>query len=165
MTSRTHQQDRAALTDLAHAQRRVALRAQLIEAGVPERTISHRCRSGRWQTTLPGVVALHSGPLGWEHRYRSALLYAGRRRAAPGTAGHSRPPGRSSAPTGPRTHQVPHHPRFTSLLRLLQLLAQLHGELGQCLARGSHPASGALIGHRTVLPLGEFPHQFDEAGR
>ncbi|MCF6522821.1 type IV toxin-antitoxin system AbiEi family antitoxin domain-containing protein [Streptomyces sp. JJ36] len=73
---------------LARRQQDVATRTQLAAAGVPPRTVSHRCRSGVWQRPLPGVVVLHSGPLTWQQRYRSALLYAGARRGAAG-AGRS----------------------------------------------------------------------------
>lgn len=67
---------------LARSQQGVATRVQLVAAGVPQRTITHRCRAGTWQRPLPGVVVLHSGPLTWQQRYRVALLYSGARRGA-----------------------------------------------------------------------------------
>lgn len=67
---------------VARDQQGVATRAQLVAAGVPQRTVTHRCRAGVWQRPLPGVVVLHSGPLTWQQRYRAALLYAGARRGA-----------------------------------------------------------------------------------
>lgn len=75
----------SALDELARRQHNVATRAQLVAAGVPTRTVTHRCKTGAWQRPLPGVVVLHSGPLSWQQRYRAALLYAvGRRHPAPG---------------------------------------------------------------------------------
>ncbi len=70
---------------LARHQHGVATRAQLVSAGVPARTVTHRCKTGEWQRPLPTVVVLHSGPLSWQQRYRAAVLYAvGRRDPAAG---------------------------------------------------------------------------------
>ncbi|MCT2590872.1 hypothetical protein LHJ74_13290 [Streptomyces sp. N2-109] len=101
------QEDRPTPTDLARDQQGIILRTELLAAGVPDRTVSNRCRSGRWQTPLPGVVALHSGALSWDQRYRAALLYAGPRRTAHGTGSRTGPPARSASPTGPGRRRAP----------------------------------------------------------
>ncbi|MDT0379584.1 hypothetical protein RM572_12490 [Streptomyces sp. DSM 42041] len=67
----------------------VVTRAQLRAQGVPQRTITHRCHTGVWQSPLPGVVVLHSGPLTWRQRYRAALLYADGRRSLSTSAGRT----------------------------------------------------------------------------
>lgn len=69
-----------ALEELSRSRQGVVTRAQLAAAGVPHRTITSRCRAGVWQRPLPGVIVLHSGPLTWQQRYRTALAYAGGRR-------------------------------------------------------------------------------------
>lgn len=55
----------------------VASRAQLLAAGFSQARIRSALRSGRWQSTLPGVIVLHNGPLSLDQMHRSALIYAG----------------------------------------------------------------------------------------
>lgn len=50
----------------------------LLGCGMSSSTISGRCRKGGpWQRILPGVVALHSGPLTQLHRQTAAQMYGG----------------------------------------------------------------------------------------
>jgi hypothetical protein len=66
----------AALAELARAQCDVLTPAQLTACGVPGSTVQDRCRPGaKWQRPLPRVVVLHNGPLSWQQRYWSAVLY------------------------------------------------------------------------------------------
>jgi putative AbiEi antitoxin of type IV toxin-antitoxin system len=76
----------ASAVDLvARRQHGVVTHSQLVAAGVPTRTVTHRCGNGVWQRPLPGVVVMHSGPLSWQQRYQAALLYTlGRRPPDPG---------------------------------------------------------------------------------
>ncbi|MFF1925509.1 hypothetical protein ACFVW8_33665 [Streptomyces sp. NPDC058221] len=58
---------------------RVLSAAQLKARGVSTAQAAGQCRDGGpWQQPLPGVYALHPGPLSGRERLRSALLYAGR---------------------------------------------------------------------------------------
>jgi hypothetical protein len=50
----------------------------LVELGMSRATVHHRCRKdGPWQRVLPGVVALHRGPLRRVDMLHAALVYAG----------------------------------------------------------------------------------------
>jgi hypothetical protein len=50
--------------------------AALGRRGLSRSTVAYRCRAGgRWQSLLPGVVLLHSGPPTRADRRRAALLY------------------------------------------------------------------------------------------
>lgn len=51
---------------------------QLLMHGADRSWIRRQVSSGRWQRPLPGVLVTHSGPVGWETRAWSAVLYAGR---------------------------------------------------------------------------------------
>ncbi|MGX7729030.1 hypothetical protein ACWPOB_07100 [Rhodococcus sp. 2H158] len=52
--------------------------ATLLRRGMSSSTISGRCRKdGPWQRVLPGVVALHNGPLTQLHRQTAAQMYGG----------------------------------------------------------------------------------------
>lgn len=56
----------------------VASARQLMAAGVPERTIYNRCRSGGpWQRPLPGIIVLSDGALTAEQMLFAAVLLAG----------------------------------------------------------------------------------------
>ena len=51
---------------------------ELVELGVPSRTVAHRCRyRGPWTRVLPGVVLLSGGRPNTGQRIRAALAYAG----------------------------------------------------------------------------------------
>ncbi|HVX42996.1 MAG TPA: hypothetical protein VHC49_03900 [Mycobacteriales bacterium] len=51
---------------------------QLVQLGVPRRTITTRCsRTGPWSRVLPGVVLLNNGTPTGEQRVDAALRYAG----------------------------------------------------------------------------------------
>lgn len=57
---------------------RVASRAELLEAGFPNSTITHRIKpDGPWQRLLPGVVLMHRGTPTQRERLIGALTYAG----------------------------------------------------------------------------------------
>lgn len=56
----------------------VAAVGQLLTAGADRSWIQRRVASGDWQRPFPGVVITHSGPVSWEARAWSAVLYAGR---------------------------------------------------------------------------------------
>ena len=57
---------------------RVASRAELLEAGFANSTISHRIApDGPWQRLLPGVVLMHRGTPTQRERLLGALTYAG----------------------------------------------------------------------------------------
>ncbi|MFI1012983.1 hypothetical protein [Streptomyces sp. NPDC020965] len=65
-------------TPLRHADR-VLSAAQLRAHGVSHAQATARCRpGGPWQSLLPGVYLLHSGPVTEQERLRGVLLYAGR---------------------------------------------------------------------------------------
>ncbi|WP_416975872.1 hypothetical protein [Streptomyces sp. 4F14] len=52
---------------------------QLRTHGISQAETNERCRpDGPWQQVLPGVYALHAGPLTSDERVRAALLYAAR---------------------------------------------------------------------------------------
>jgi hypothetical protein len=57
---------------------RVASRAELLEAGIPGSTISHRIGpAGPWQRLLPGVALMHRGTPTRRERLIGSLVYAG----------------------------------------------------------------------------------------
>lgn len=57
----------------------VATAAQLVAAGIPERTVYDRCRDGGpWQLVLPGVILLFTGRPSRDQLVHAALLLCGR---------------------------------------------------------------------------------------
>jgi hypothetical protein len=57
---------------------RVATARQLVVAGVPERTVYHRCLDGGpWQNPLPGIIFLFSGKPTQRQSVQAALLLGG----------------------------------------------------------------------------------------
>ncbi len=61
---------------------------ELMELGVPGRTIADRCsRTGPWTRLLPGVVMFSSGTPTWHQLLDAALRYAGPRAVVTGAAG------------------------------------------------------------------------------
>lgn len=56
----------------------VATAAQLVAAGVPERTVYHRClEGGPWQLILPGVILLFTGHPTRRQQVQAAVLLGG----------------------------------------------------------------------------------------
>lgn len=64
-------------TRVAAPQRGLALRPQLVDAGVSRRTISRRVNSGTWTERVPPVVELPGWPDTWERAVLRAVLAAG----------------------------------------------------------------------------------------
>src|SRR5918996_6297443 len=62
---------------IAHAQDGLITRQQVLAAGMSTGAVGRAVR-GRWQIVLPGVYATFTGPLSDIHRWRAAVLYAGR---------------------------------------------------------------------------------------
>src|SRR3954447_9996489 len=70
--------DTDGLSALSEMQDGLVARSQLERLGFPLSTAAQRCHApGPWQRVLPGIVALHNGPLSLRQRLRAALLYAG----------------------------------------------------------------------------------------
>jgi hypothetical protein len=63
------------LAELAVAQHAVAHVDQLVALGLTRATVRGRVAAGLWRPVLPGVVALHPGPLGDEARQRAVTLW------------------------------------------------------------------------------------------
>ena len=93
----------------------VALRSQLLGAGVASGTLSRRCRpGGPWRRLLPGVILLGRGEPTRRQRVRAALLYAGESAAVTGLEA-ARRHGVRRLPDDPRVHVlVPHDSHVTS---------------------------------------------------
>jgi hypothetical protein len=64
--------------ELAQTQDGLVTRSQLEALGFPTSTAAYRSMpGGPWQRVLPGVLAVHNGPLTVRQRLHAALLYAG----------------------------------------------------------------------------------------
>jgi very-short-patch-repair endonuclease len=63
---------------LLDAQHGIIDRSQALQAGLSDRQIEHRLRSGRWQRVHAGVYATFTGPLPREARLWAALRRAGK---------------------------------------------------------------------------------------
>lgn len=63
---------------VAHRQQGAVSVRQLLGLGADRSWIRRQIAAGRWQRTFPGVAVTHSGPISWDARAWSAVLYAGR---------------------------------------------------------------------------------------
>jgi hypothetical protein len=79
--------DDHALSDLCAAQDSLVTRAQLEELGVSVANAWRRTQSGGpWQRVLPGILAVHNGPLTTRQHLVATLLYAGSKSMVTGAA-------------------------------------------------------------------------------
>lgn len=105
----------------------VATAKDVRAAGVSRSTLERRCRAGRWQRLLPGVLLLSGTAPARTHLVRAALLYAGPSAVITGSdamaatvtdfakpAGASRNPGELSPGTRPVHLLVPAERRVSS---------------------------------------------------
>lgn len=69
--------DHLDLDDLARYRGGIVTYAELNQARLPPGTLAYRIRDGGpWQPVLPGVIALHNGPLTTRQRLDAAMAYA-----------------------------------------------------------------------------------------
>lgn len=61
----------------ARTQSGLVSRGQALDAGLTRRQVDHLVRSGRWRRLLPGVHAVHSGPVDARARAWAAVLHCG----------------------------------------------------------------------------------------